>query len=370
MDWMRVIACFMVMLVHSTEPFYLGGDDAFIASSSDALWVSFFDSLARCCVPLFVIASSYLQFPVRYSTGEFFRRRAARILIPFAVWSVFYAFYWGEPVTNLKGLLLNFNYAAGHLWFVYMIVGIYILMPLLSPWAEKVGKKELTAYLSIWFLASFIPLLRDWASDGTPLIVFGPTGVPRQALFPLWGEACWNSFGTFYYVSGFAGYLLLGLWFRKFGDGISLRKSLAVGIPCYLAGFVITAGGFLRRAYASAGGVFPFAGNTSDSTWWETTWDFCSAGVVLMTVGLVLLMKNIRSDGRFYGRIVFPVSGAGYGMYLGHMVALSFFAGLYGRILVSTPVVILATAVSSYVTVAAAAVLIRKIPVAGKMIAG
>ena len=25
LDWVRVIACFMVMVVHSTEPFYLGG---------------------------------------------------------------------------------------------------------------------------------------------------------------------------------------------------------------------------------------------------------------------------------------------------------------------------------------------------------
>ena len=25
LDWLRVIACFMVMAVHSAEPFYLGG---------------------------------------------------------------------------------------------------------------------------------------------------------------------------------------------------------------------------------------------------------------------------------------------------------------------------------------------------------
>lgn len=26
LDWMRVAACFMVMVVHCTEPYYLGGD--------------------------------------------------------------------------------------------------------------------------------------------------------------------------------------------------------------------------------------------------------------------------------------------------------------------------------------------------------
>ena len=89
-------------------------------------------------MPLFIVASSYLQFPLHYSSGEFMRRRVVRVLVPFILWSLVYAFAWGEPVENLKNLLLNFNYAAGHLWFVYMLIGVYLLMPLLSPWAERV----------------------------------------------------------------------------------------------------------------------------------------------------------------------------------------------------------------------------------------
>ena len=76
LDWLRVTACFMVMVVHSTEPFYLGGDGSLIQNSTDAFWASFCDCLVRCCVPLFVVASAYLQFPIKYSTGEFFKRRA------------------------------------------------------------------------------------------------------------------------------------------------------------------------------------------------------------------------------------------------------------------------------------------------------
>ena len=117
-DWLRVAACFMVFVVHSTEPFYLGGDGSLILTETDAFWSSFFDSFVRSCVPLFIIASSYLQFPTHYPTMEFFRRRAVRILVPFLLWTVVYAFRWGEPVENFRNLLLNFNYAAGHLWFV------------------------------------------------------------------------------------------------------------------------------------------------------------------------------------------------------------------------------------------------------------
>ena len=141
-DWMRVTACFFVMLTHCCEPFYLGGEGSLILTKSDAIWVSILNVLPRACVALFIMASSYLQFPLHYDTQEFFRRRAGRILIPFLFWTIVYALIWGEPVQNFKDLLLNFNYSAGHLWLSYLLVGVYLLMPLLSPWAEKVGRKS------------------------------------------------------------------------------------------------------------------------------------------------------------------------------------------------------------------------------------
>ena len=109
LDWLRVVACFLVMLTHSTEPFYLGGEGALILTHSDAVWVAVLDVLSRAAVVLFVIASSYLQFPLHYTTKDFFRKRALRILPPFLIWSLVYAVVWGEPIQNLKDLLWNFN---------------------------------------------------------------------------------------------------------------------------------------------------------------------------------------------------------------------------------------------------------------------
>ena len=65
LDFLRVMACLMVMLVHSTEPFYLGGEGALILSPTDAYWVAIFEGLSRACVPLFLIASSFLLFLYR-----------------------------------------------------------------------------------------------------------------------------------------------------------------------------------------------------------------------------------------------------------------------------------------------------------------
>lgn len=379
-DWMRVAACFMVILVHSTEPFYLGGDGSLILNQADAFWSSFFDSFVRACVPLFVVASSYLQFPLHYSAGEFFRRRTVRVLIPFVVWLLVYAFVWGEPASNLKSLLLNFNYSAGHLWFVYMLIGVYLLMPLLSPWAEKVGKKELQVYLGIWLFTTFIPLIRDWVSSDPLAFAYGPTGIPRQALYPLWGEASWNGYGLFYYMSGFIGYLLLGLYFRKFVGELSWSKTLGIAIPAWLGGFTITFGGFLRRVYETSGGNFPAEGIINDAVYWETTWCNDTIGVALMTVAWILLFRKIRNEGGFYKKVLLPVSKASYGVYLSHILLLVPIGGAVREWLGSgdegllgfwtTPVEIVLSAILAFVAVSALSVLIQKIPKIGKYIMG
>ena len=377
-DWLRVAACFMVFVVHSTEPFYLGGDGSLILTETDAFWASFFDSFVRSCVPLFIIASSYLQFPTHYPTMEFFRRRAVRILVPFLLWTVVYAFRWGEPVENFRNLLLNFNYAAGHLWFVYMLLGVYLLMPLLSPWAEKVEKKELQIYLGICLFTTMIPLIRDWAAGGATTVIYGPSGLPRQALFPLWGEASWNAYGTFYYFSGFIGYLLLGLYFRKFVGEISWKKTLGIAIPCYIAGFAISFGGFLRRVYETAEGTFPVGGLVEKAVWWETTWCNDTIGVVLMAIAWILVFKKIKAEGRFYKNVLLPVSKASYGIYLMHLLILVPICGAFRNWLGSgsegvlgfwtTPAEILLSAITAFIGTSLVSVLIRRIPKIGKYI--
>ena len=381
-DWLRVAACFMVILVHSTEPFYLGGEGSQILTEMDAYWASFFDSVARACVPLFIVASSYLQFPLHYSSGEFLRRRVVRVLVPFLLWSAVYALVWGEPAENFKNLLLNFNYAAGHLWFVYMLIGVYLLMPLLSPWAERVSKRELQVYLAICAFTTLIPIIRDWYAGGGEnlTVIYGVSGLPRPALTPLWGEASWNTYGTFYYLSGFVGYLLLGLYLRRFVGELSWKRTLVIAVPCYLAGFAVVFGGFLWRVFESCGGVFPATGLVEKAVWWETTWCNDTIGVVLMTVAWLLVFKKIKCSGGFYKNVLLPVSKASYGIYLLHLLILVPISGavrewlgvgLEGKLgLWTSPVEIVVAALLGFVGSAIVAVVLQKIPKIGKYIVG
>ena len=378
-DWLRVTACFLVMWTHCCEPFYLGGEGSLILTKADAVWVSVLNVLPRACVALFVFASSYLQFPLHYSTGEFFKRRAGRILIPFLFWSVVYALVWGEPVQNFKDLLLNFNYAAGHLWFVYMLIGLYLIMPLLSPWAEKVGKRELLVYLGIWLFTTLIPLIRQWAGGAAP-VIYGPSGIPNAAHYPLWGEASWNTYGVFYYVSGFIGYLLLGLFFRKYVGRLSWGRTLGIALPLFLVGFAVCCGGFLTRVWADSKGVFPVEGPVGLAALWEGPWLNDTFGVALMTLAWVLLFRKIEGGGRFYEKVLLPVSKASYGMYLSHLLLLGVVSawirsalgtgadGLLG--IWTTPVQILASSLITFAAVAFLCVLVGRIPKLGKWIVG
>ena len=146
LDWLRLIACFMVILVHCIEPFYYGGTGGlYIDTYSDACWVTLLNTPLRAAVPLFILTSSYLLVPVKTDLKTFIKKRLMRVLIPFLVWSILYAVVpipgsgcSVDVAGNLKSLMFNFVMtSSGHMWFVYMLLGIYLLMPIVSPWLER-----------------------------------------------------------------------------------------------------------------------------------------------------------------------------------------------------------------------------------------
>lgn len=358
LDYLRVIACFMVMAIHASEPYYLAFEDGVtvtkIASRFDALCITAVEGLCRVCVPLFVMASSYLLFPLTRPTGEFFRRRLTRVAVPFAVWSIAYTFYFGGDWGRLA---FNFPDAGGHLWFVPMLLGLYLLMPLISPWAEKAGEKEIRGWLILWLATTTFPFVRKlWgALYGDP--AFG--AVPY-----LWGECPWNMFGMFYYVSGFFGYVLLGYYFRRFVPELTWARTLGIALPLWLAGVAVVAGGFCLRVPEC-----PFTRPYAFAVDLEMSIEYCSLGVALAVIGAFLVLRKLNGGGAFYTKLVKPLSEASYGTYLLHMfVLIPVFA--YFQPKLSTPLAIGATAVSSFAVSSLISAAVRKVPIVGRWLCG
>ena len=71
-DYLRMVACFLVMLVHASENFYaadasgLAGNVSMLANEQNRFWVAFYDgTLGRISVPLFMLASAFLLVPLK-----------------------------------------------------------------------------------------------------------------------------------------------------------------------------------------------------------------------------------------------------------------------------------------------------------------
>lgn len=159
-DLCRVIAIFGVILIHACgSTFYQFGK----VSHSDWLAANLIDSLVRCAVPLFVMLSGALLLKTGSNqiTVRQIINRVTKVAVPLFTWNVGYLLYvshfTGEPVKWTSMFIQPPMY---HLWFVYMIIGVYILLPVFqSIFTTLINRKDLQIYLlSLWLIATCIPI--------------------------------------------------------------------------------------------------------------------------------------------------------------------------------------------------------------------
>lgn len=298
LDYLRVIACFMVIMVHTCEFYYCADTGAILANDTDRLWVSLIDGAFRQSVPLFVMTSSFLLVPLTTDATTFFKRRFSRVLVPFLVWSLLYAIVPvltgsinGDMVQRVTTILYTANMDSGHLWFIYMLIGIYLVMPVISPWLNQVSKRGEEAFLAIWFLSTF-------------------TGYLRPQTTYVWGEVFWNNFHALYYFSGYIGYLVLAHYIRKHVCW-SLKKTMTIALPLILVGYAFTAGLFYSHSLES-----------TDYVYVEQSWYFCTFNVAMMTAGTFLLLRHVSYSKKWLYAPVKTVSQLSYGIYLMHIFVL------------------------------------------------
>ena len=172
-DAIRLLAFFMLLCCHAADPFYAS---AAYASSSGASttpelvqWAVRWGSLVRPCVPLFVMLTGVFSLPMKGNMESFYQKRIPRVLFPFLIWSVLYyltpwftgllgmdsqmvikLFSWAETdsqaledgLTNVARIPYTFSFIACHMWYIYMLIGLYLYLPVFSAWVEKATRRQ------------------------------------------------------------------------------------------------------------------------------------------------------------------------------------------------------------------------------------
>lgn len=317
-DALRVIACLMVVFSHCCDPFVAHFD----ANREMFLTGVFSGSLVRPCVPLFAMMTAVLLLPIKSGTtiNQFYRKRIGRIVPPLVFWSIalpLMAFFYftvvspntpnpqlsvsdyttGTLLQRLYTFVFNFNFDTTPLWYLYMLIGLYIIMPILSSWLVQATQKEIKTLLYIWGITLVLPYVKMVA----PLLGY----IGNYGHMGLFGECDWNVYGTFYYISGFIGYLILAYYLKNYPLNWSWKKMAFICIPMFAVGYAITSIG-----YVITNSHFP--GNYA---YLEILWYFAGINVFMMTFPVFIAIQKLNTRSRKWLSYAAKLT---FGIYLCH----------------------------------------------------
>lgn len=315
-DVLRFIAMFMVIAVHCTDPFNISP----VARTNPVynFWGTIYGSALRACVPLFVMLTGLLLLPVKMDTNVFYKKRLMRIIPPFLIWSVLYnLFPWITGVLGLdKSVITQFFVYAGdnasqsladslkniamipfkftaydtHMWYIYLLIGLYLFMPILSAWVEKASKKQLQFYLFLWMISLILPYAYKYLS------------------LYLFGECPWNPrFGMLYYFAGFNGYLLLGYYLNKYNK-LKIGQTILISVVLFAIGYAITYIGYLEMVSNPK--------STEEDI--ELFFLYCTPNVLMMTIAVFILVQKLNLRNGFLIRLFSNLTKLGFGIYMVH----------------------------------------------------
>lgn len=220
-DALRIFSTFLVIILHSASKQWYAAD-----IQTDAWHVfNVYDSLVRCAVPLFFMLSG-VQFlsPDRpLSMKKVWTKNIPRLLISFYGWSCIYAgihysrgvIEYEEGKFQLRILLGNY-----HLWFILVLVGLYICLPVLRQISKE--KNTLEYFLRIYFVltlgVTFFSVNPDYKYYLSPILE-----------------------GTqLHLIAGYSGYFLMGHYLDRytpsFKEELLIHLLSLMSIPLTICG--------------------------------------------------------------------------------------------------------------------------------------
>ncbi|MGN0533986.1 MAG: acyltransferase [Eubacterium sp.] len=206
LDALRVIACLAVVMIHSSSQ-YVAKD-----FGSLNFWVAnICDGLSRIGVPLFVMISGAVMLDENYGyTAKKLINHIKKMVVFFVFWSGIYCIIFQiiDKIINHKAIRISdimgsFVRGHFHLWYVYLIIGLYLIVPLLRLWVKKENKKYVEYFIVLSVIFTFlVPQIISVCSNFTNILE--PLSVIMENKLYL------------EYVGGYTTYFLLGWYIHNY----------------------------------------------------------------------------------------------------------------------------------------------------------
>jgi surface polysaccharide O-acyltransferase-like enzyme len=168
-----------------------------------------------------------------------------------------------------------------HLWFLYILIGIYLVVPILRIFVSAASCRDLTYFVVIWFLAT--PLLE---------VAHRLTGFPAALDIPV--------------VTGYVGYFMMGYLLADVQLG--RRGRFLSGLGCVISIAVI----FFGTNWLSVGS------GPIDAYFYS----YFSPPTVLASICGFFLLKDLGQNLGKAGALVRTISSTSFGIFLIHIFVI------------------------------------------------
>lgn len=287
---LRVIATITVIALHVAGP---GAVSIGTVSMLDWNIANFFDGFARFCVPVFVMITGTFILNKDYDLKDFFKNKLSKIIIPFLIFSFIYIIdSYGINTLIQKHDLKEFGrfalekliYGSSfHLWYIYMLIGLYIASPIIRVYVKNASKKNLEYFLVAW------------------LIFMAIHGYNLNNYLPNFQISL---------LGGFTGYLILGYYLSKYP-----LNSAKLGWLLFIGGGLLTIGGTYYYSVKQ---------NQFD----EMFYNYNTLNVIMQSVGLYTILFNTTIKNKVLSKIRDIISKNSFNIYLIHILVLAKIAPL------------------------------------------
>ena len=299
LDVLRIAAAFAVIILHVASQNWGNPDVSFYDWVGLDLW----DACVQWAVPVFIMISGalFLDRKKEINIKRLYLHNIFRIITAFLCWSLIYSVWQvhveGGGIPRIMALVLDGHY---HMWFLFMIIALYMLTPLLKKLSDDKLKYLLILSLLFCFVLPTVRELKD------VIVSFCPNDTVNKTLNQLFSP--YNRF-IVYFKPDYIAYYILGYFLHNMELEKKQRRLICI---FSLMSFVFT-------VVFSA--VVTYFRHTAYGIY-----DIFTVNMLLESVGVFVFFK--QSALRFQKMsdkkrsLIFKLSDCGFGIYLIHALII------------------------------------------------